>query len=382
MAQPLRVTLMGMDTSTGWRILRGIHEYFQGQEAWEFYMEPSPAERTGSEWVYKSILNWKPDGIIVMARNRRLFDAIRLLGLPAVNVSGAFEGGLPQVTHDNPAIGRMVARHFLERGLRHFGFSCVQAEMFSRRRFEGFQAAVREAGLAAHAFEPASRDYFGYQTELRQWLDALHKPAGVMASYDYQAQEVVWASRQLGLRVPDDVAVVGVDNDERICAMWTPAVSSVETGAWRVGREAARMLHRMIRRGYRPAKAVLVPPLRIVVRQSSDLVAAGDADVAAAIRYIKANVSKGIRVPDIVREVLVSRRSLERRFLRIVGCTPRAEIDRVRLERAKELLAETEWAIPRVAEAAGFAYHINFCAFFKRKTGVTPSRYRKDSRIR
>lgn len=388
MAKPLQIILVGFYDSVGLQMLDGIGGYLRGRPEWDFRLAPGSLERGYAHWVRRMALAWKPDGMIASIRSRSLYNVIARSGVPAVNVSDTFAGGLPQVIHDNVAIGRMAAGHFLDRGLRHFGCILLAQAWFSRQRCQGFRQAVEGAGHSVDVFSGLHKkgnlnDYLGLGEGLKAWLRQLPKPVGILANYDYQGQELIWACQHMGLRVPDDVAVVGVGNDERMCLMRSPALSSIDTQAWRIGFEAAKRLHRILRRGRSPKAPVLIAPLRAVPRQSSDILAMADKEVAAAVRFIRDNACKrSIGVSEILAEVTVSRRSLERRFAEVVGRSPHEEIDRVRLSRARELLAGTDRKIPQVAEQTGFARHENLCVFFKRKTGLTPSRFRAESRPR
>jgi len=382
-----RVFLIGFNTFIGRQVLQGIRTYLQGRPPWEIYVVPASVVRATLHGLLTHHTAWRPDGMIAMVRTPELQRKLTRLRIPVVNTSGVFEGGLPRVSHDNPAIGHMAAEHLLKRGLRQFAFVCLTWEWYVKQRYEGFATTIRRADFPVTAFKyfgraQEPRNYIQYQVDLRNWLCALEKPVGILASYDDQAQEVLWACQQAGLNVPHDVAVVGVENEEQICSISIPAISSVETGAWRIGSEAAAALQRMMRGARPPSAPVLVPPLHVVERQSSDLVATDDPRIATAIRFIRERANQPIGVADILKQVHMSRRTFERRFAKVVGCSPRAEIDRIRLDRARKLLVETDQPIPAVAVAAGFLRPANFTAFFRRKTGQTPSGFRKRLRAR
>lgn len=365
----------------------GLGAYLRSGPDWDIRLAPGCLDRGYGYWVQKVMPRWKPHGMIAAIRTQSLLDAVIQSGIPTVNVSGTFEIGMPQVTHDNAAIGRLAAGHFIERGIRHMGCIHMTHSLFSQRRCEGFRDAVAEASLHGQTFIPQPGeenwdDCLDNDPALKRWLRKMPKPAGIFANYDYQGQEIVRTCQQMGLRVPDDVAVVGSGDDERLCLMRTPALSSVDLQAWKIGFEAARMLDSILSKGATPAGPLLIPPLKVVCRQSSDIVATSNRDIAAAIRFIRDNACRAdFTVADVLRQVHVSRRYLERQFVKAVGRSPHDEIDHVRLARAKELLADTDLKILKVAHETGFSRHENLCVFFRRKTGLTPTQYRGQVRM-
>jgi LacI family transcriptional regulator len=385
MARAKRVLLVGLDSFQGRETLKGIRRYWQAHGEWEFRAVPTAMDIDRCcQRLSKTMESWKPDGIIGLIRNQRLHDIIYRARLPAVSMSGALLSKIPQVLVNNRAIGRMVARHFLANGLRHFGYCNLDALAFARERCAGFAEELKSAGFdcaqlrgTAKIKDPSTPEY---HSRLRTWLNELKKPVGVMANYDYQGTEVIWIAQQAGLNVPADVAVVGADNDEQICEFWTPPLSSVEMGSWRCGYEAMSLMDRMIRGAKPPRSPSLLDPLHVTARQSSDVLAVADPDIAAAVRFIRNHVNRPITVDDVLQEVPISRRSLERRFYEVLRLSPRAEINRVRLERAKELLSDTDLPIPDVSSGSGFLRHANFSAFFKRITRMTPLEFRHSMR--
>ena len=217
--------------------------------------------------------------------------------------------------------------------------------------------------------------------ELVNWLVKLPKPIGIMAALDDEAMEVMWGCQLLGLRIPEDVAIVGVGNYDRAGSLWEPGLSSVDMGSNRIGYRAAELLHAIVQGKRAPSRPVLVAPLEVVTRESTDIVATADQEVAQAVRIIRQRAHELISVKEILAEVPVSRRSLERRFLKVVGRSPRAEITRSHIELAKKLLRETQMPIPLIAQNSGFSNRMIFATFFRRKTGLTPSQYRTTVRL-
>ena len=202
-----------------------------------------------------------------------------------------------------------------------------------------------------------------------------------MAAYDIGGRQVLDACRRAGVAVPDEVAVVGVDNDGLLCELSDPPLTSVEPDARRTGYTAAEILDRLMNFRRVPVLSHRIPPVGVVTRQSSDTMAVGDADVAEAVRFIRENACSGISVKDVLQRVPLSRRALETRFVKAVGRTPHAEVERVRLERAKHLLRATDLPVFEVAQRTGFRYQEYLSVAFRRYTGVSPTQYRKDARV-
>ena len=215
---------------------------------------------------------------------------------------------------------------------------------------------------------------------MKAWLEKLPKPVGVMACYDFRGQQLLDVCRELDIAVPEQVAVIGVDNDERLCQLCTPPLSSVIPDSRGAGYRAAQLLDRMMRGERVPADATLLSPLGIAERQSTDMYAVDDADMATALRYIREHACEGIAVSDVLRVIPLSRRMLEHRFQKVIRRSPHAEIVRIRMERAARLLRETDLPLAEIAQRAGFASSIYLSKAFKNYTGVSPRSFRMNGR--
>ena len=276
---------------------------------------------------------------------------------------------------DDEAIARLALEHFRERGFRTVAFCGDPRFNWSRWRGEHFTRSARgrlrlpRLPGAAAAGEPG-------QSRLRDWVRGLPKPVGVFACYDIMAQRLLDACRDAGVAVPEEAAVLGVDNDHLLCSLSSPPLSSVIPDAHRTGYAAAVLLDRMIAGKAVAPKAHLIRPVGIATRQSTDVLAVPDADVAAALHLIREHACDGINVADLLRSVLLSRRVLEQRFRRIVGRTPHQEIVRVKLARVRQLLAETNLPLSTIARRAGFPHAEYMSVAFKREVGQPPSEYR------
>jgi LacI family transcriptional regulator len=278
----------------------------------------------------------------------------------------------------------MAAEHLLDRGFRHLAYVGVAGRVWSRRRQEAFCERVREAGHEPLVYSPprprGGRSWGGGQPALARWLRGLPRPAGIMACNDDRGREVLEASRDAGLHVPEELAVVGVDDDELLCELADPPLSSVALNAEPGGYRVAALLDAMMRGRVRGPRRLLVEPLHVVTRRSTDIEAQGDPEVAAALHFIHDRAAGPIGVADVVDHLMISRRALEIRFRKAVGRTLHAEIQRVRLERVRRLLHETDLPIPRVAEASGFTSASYLSQVFREALGTTPARYRRRMR--
>ena len=297
------------------------------------------------------------------------------VGIPTVNVSGRLEKSpFPRVANDDDAIGRMVAEYFLARGFRCFGYAGM-ATFFSWRRGEAFMATVRAAGHLSCAVNHSRHPLPSLPHD--DWLRDLPKPCAVMGADDNIGKNLIVTCARVGLAVPEDIAVVGVENDPMLCELGGVPLSSVQSGAEKVGYEAARLLDGLMRGNPPPPHDILIPPQAVVTRRSSDILATHDTHVATALRHINANAHKLLRPAEILALIPLSRRMLELRFKRAVGRTIGAEILRVRMERAKCLLAESDLQIGEVAAAAGFGEPRYMNVAFRQLMHTTPKAYRR-----
>jgi len=380
---PPRVALLIETASSyGRGLLRGIARYAALRGPWAFFLEPG-----GLEGPMPRLGDWGIRGIIALLRRRRLARQVLSMGVPTVDLDFSLRELAPWgVVSDERAVGRLAAEHLRRCGLGHFaycGWSSPEDPggfWWESVRFRGFVEGLGAQGPSVRTYawprRPEDRVWAREQKNLAQWLRGLPRPVGIFAGNDQRARHVLEAARLAGVAIPRDAAVIGVDNDEVLCEMSTPSLSSVKLDAERMGFEGAAVLDQRMS-GLRPTRRpVVVPPVGVAQRQSTDVLATGDAVTQEALRHIRANAGRPLRVQDVLQAVGVSRRTLETRFERALGTTPHGEIQRVRLERAQTLLAETEWPIKKVAAASGFAYAERLHAVFRQALGVTPGRYR------
>ena len=360
-------------------MLRGIATYARAEGNWWLYHH----ERMLGEAVPTWLKRWRGDGIIARIEDKRLARYIGRMGLPTVDLRCSFElKGVPRISNDQEAIARLAADHFLERGFAHFAYCGLPGVDYSDQRGRyfveylaqrGYSASVhrgrhQRAGLSPYAIEARA---LNDETSLAAWINSLPKPVGVMTCNDSRAQHVVMACGLAGVAVPDEVAIIGAGNDETVCDMCNPPLSSVVPDSRKIGYSAAVLLDRMLHAESPPAETILVQPLGVVTRLSTDVVAIGDADVTAAVRLIRQHACEGIRVEDLLGSLQVSRSTLERRFYKYLGRSPKTEIFRVRLQRVRQLLAATDYSLSEIAQRTGFSHVSNMCHLFRQKTGQT-----------
>jgi len=382
-ASPARVALVAAPTfGYGRELMMGVRSYILERGGWLVHTCQPEVQ------FFKAVAGWNPDGIIAYLSSERLAKAVLALRKPVVNVSGALDlPGVARVGTDDVAVGRTAAQHGLERGFRHFGYISHGSRRvrWEQERFEGFRTALKEAGQACHSFGAGHRPipnlflmrWSELQGRVRDWIRRLPKPVLILACNDDLACLVSEICRHAHIAVPEEAALVGVDNDEYLCKMAYPPLSSVRTQGERIGVEAASLLDRLMGGASVPPAPVLLPPLGVVTRQSSDGTALEDAELAEAVRFIREHADRPIGVRNILQNVPVARRWLERKFRAHLGRTIYHEICRAHLERAKVLLSDTDLPMPSVASRSGFRNAARLCLVFRRLTGLTPTEYRR-----
>lgn len=364
---------------------RGIVEYAQTYGPWTFHEEP-PAylQPLTARQRLRSMRAWQADGVILL--QDRLAE-VKALGIPMVVSIGTHRLGneFHQIVGDNEGVGRMGAAHLFGLGLRHFAYCGLRGLEFSDERARGFTQAIQDAGYEAHVYSSAThhlgQSWYTEQQQLKRWLTSLPKPVGLMACNDDRARMLGQVCRAQKIRVPDAIAILGVDNDEQVCKGANPPLSSIALAVERAGYEAAALLHSLMKRRKRPAYGVTVHPTHVVSRQSTDTLAIDDPVVVSTIRFIRDNSNKDIRVPDLAHVSGISRRALQDRFKRYLGRTPMEEIHRCRVDRLARLLSATNMTVGEIAGACGFEMDAHVSRFFSRHAGVTPLEYRRQHRV-
>ena len=356
-------------------LLSGAIDYLRGHDAWSIHLPELQRTAAPPSWLDQ----WKGDGILARIETEEMAEAISKKKIPTVDVSAARHvPNIPWVETDDAKISQLAFEHLRERGFKHLAFVGDSEFKWSHWREHYFRQTAEAAKCEHHIYRtPRHHSPAEEQRELASWLQQLPKPIGIMACYDIKAREVLDACRVLDIAVPEQVAVIGTDNDELLCNLSDPPLSSVIPNSKRAGYEAASLLDRMMQ-GHRVTNdALLIEPLGIQTRQSTDTLAIDDPDVARALRFIRRNATLGINVSDLIKEVPLSRRVLESRFQKRLGRTPHQEIVRQRLLKVKQLLSETTLGLSAIADRTGFDHPEYLSVAFKKHEGSTPSAYRR-----
>lgn len=360
-------------------MLKGVAQYERSHQSWAAFLDDEARAEVDPQWLRSK--RWQ--GVISRHTTDATIATCRDLGIPLIDLNDSQPtAGVPKIRPDNTAFGHLGAEHFLERGYRHFGFSGFADLGWSVERRDGFLEAL---DLAGHACDVQDVDYPGDLTPfwdakqiagMAKWLLELPKPLAIMACNDMRALQVVSAAQNAGLLVPEEVAVLGANNDTIRCELADPALSSVAANAFQSGYRAAEVLADILV-GKRPKSTdERIEPVGVVTRQSTDISAMGDKSVAAALSYIRARACHGISVEDVLKQAFASRSQLEKKFRRFLGRSPQAEIRRVQVTKIRHLLFETDFPLKKIAELTGFEHVEYMCVVFKRLTGESPGNYR------
>ena len=362
-------------------ILNAISKYNRFHEKWSAFVDDQAVAQKNPDWLL-SKAKW--DGIICKHTAPELFDACIKRKIPVVDLSDdeMVIPGVPKIRPDNPAIGHMGAEHFMERGFRNYAFCGFLDESWATDRKKGFLEALNLLKHKSACFESewpkASTPGWEEKEErkIAKWVEKLPKPVGIMACNDLRALQVINACRNLGVQIPEEVAVLGANNETIRCELSLPQLSSVPLNAEYYGQKAAQTITSMIRGEQPPTNVEFVDPLEVVTRRSTDFLAIDDPCVFAALSIIKDQACKGITVDEITRMIHVSRSLLERRFRKFLGKSPQAEIRNLQIQRIKELLRETDYTLAHIADLVGFEHPEYMCVVFKKSTNMTPNQYR------
>jgi LacI family transcriptional regulator len=375
---PRVALLIETSRSYGRRLLRGIVKYARLHGPWAFYNEPGDQGKA----IPRFLKNWHPDGIIL--RDVRNHQEILSLGVPVI-CSPYVENivpGVPNIVSNNAMIGKVGAEHLLERGFKQFAYFSNFDHMFwSQCRCENFKQTISKANFSTYFHKqprlPKKLTWEKEQDLIIDWLKKLPKPIGLMVCNDDCGRHIIEACKIADMHVPSEIAVLGVDNDELICELSNPPLSSISRNTEKVGYEAAKLLDKMMAGAKFPDKKIILQPTHVVTRQSTDILAIENPSVASAIRFILENSKKTIQVSDVVNEVLISRRHLERMFKQEIGCSINDEIRRIRVEQIVNMLIDTNESISQIASILGYASIKHIARYFRREKGMSPLAYRK-----
>jgi LacI family transcriptional regulator len=412
MDETLRIVLLFIPSSWYDRgLLEGITSYAQLHGRWMFHLSgdhpelPIPVSDSfsgdlcqqyylpskGSNAQLPNFERLKTAGIIGRIQSAEMAKKLLASGLPviaSINLPDkmceqlCLRSKIPEIVSDSAKIGLLAAEHFLERGFWNYAFCGYQGRSWSDQRLEGFSARLQQAGFVPHVYQlDRIKGSLSWREEMPlvvAWLKTLPRPVALMACDDNRGRQVLDACLSSGLKVPEDVAVVGVDNDHLFGNLSNQPLSSVALNLSKAGYEAAELLDLMMQGKETKPRRIVIEPLWVVPRHSSDLIAVKDPHVAAALRFIVEHAREAIGVNNVVRETGISRRGLEIRFQTILGKSIREEIQRVRLGCAKQLLIESNLSVERIALLTGFCSLSHLGSTFRLANGMTPAQYRRN----
>ncbi len=368
--------------ASGREMLRGFAEYVRQSNQWSIFYEPSHVHNELPDWLH----DWHGDGIVARIRNHNVAKQLIRMGLPLVDVLGNVpDMGIPFVQVDNQAIARLAANHLVEHGFRSFAYCGICGPLWSNQRREVFKEMIVKLGYVPQFYQlprMGGKKWFSNaeRERLAQWINSLQKPVGIMAANDWAGQKVLAACRRVGTMVPEEVAVIGVDNDQAICEIADPMLSSVIARHDRVGFHAAELLDQLMQGKSPPSEPLTVGLPSVVVRRSTDVQIIPDRDIVEAICFIREHACSDLRVEDVAAHVALSYTTLKRRFQRVLSRSVHDEITRVRMERVCELLTETEMTLAQIAQVTGFRHQEYLGVVFKSQTGTTPRRFREENK--
>lgn len=374
--------LIETSRSYGRGLLEGVIRFSHEVGNWLLAFEPRRTEDP-PKWL----ADWRGDGILSRASTPAMARLIQRCQIPTVHLHPA-SAAQPLVAGDNQSIAEQAFFHLKEKGLKHFGYCGLPPDYNPHLvdRGERFRQLVEASGSDCFMFagdlctELLIADWSGEQKDIIRWLRTLPKPVGVFACLEERAFQLLEACRQAKFRVPEEIAVIGAGNDALLCNMSIPSLTCIDTDAPRTGYEAARILDRIMNGEQPPSEPLLIPALGVIPRRSTEMLAVDDPDVAAALRYMKEHVTKGLQVSEILQHVPVSQPVLERKFKAILGRTPKAELVRLQIARARELLTDSSLPVKVVAIRCGFNSERYFSDAFRKATGLRPAAFRKQHR--
>lgn len=374
-----------IETSTSWGIelVRGVGEYARTHGDWHILQSPlGRYERAAVPF------DAQPDGVIARVNTPALAAQLNASGIPTVNVSWYDNHGprMTRVTSDERAIGRAAATHLIERGLRQLcmvppsdrpGYKALMHASFNDRARE--LGATLLPFLDADAFARAANQADRVEL-LATWVAGLPRPVGLAGFSGLHAREIIDACRLASVAVPQEVAVVAGEHDELSSLISLPQISSVPVMGYTVGYQAAATLHRMLRSGGHAEASRFVPPVGIIQRESTDVLAVDDHDVRKACMIMRERFAEPIGVEYILDHVCISRRTLERKFLAAFGCSPAVVLRRIRIERAAQLLHDSNLGLASIARRTGFRQTTSLVRAFRANYHGTPGEVRKSMR--
>jgi LacI family transcriptional regulator len=366
-----------------WKFMAGVAAYIHENPGFNVYLERDALK----DQRLPDFHSWQGHGIIANFDHPNVAAAVSRSGLPVVGFGSGYGWRAPSIPYfftNNRSIAQMAADHFLFRGFQNFAFCGYQKDPingWSEERERNFVAYIKARGYACPVYVGPQRttsQWAAVERAIVEWLTPLRKPVAVMAANDSRALDVLEACRASELRVPEEVAVVGVNNDQVLCELGSPPLTSIEHGTERMGYEAAALLERMMN-GEKPRRRrFVIDPVGITTRRSSDVLAIEDRAVANAMAFIQVYATKGIKVADVTKALGISRSGLEARFDKALSYSVHTAIRRTQMERARTLVSDTKMPLKQIAANTGFRSVQQMTTLFRKTFLQPPAKYRKN----
>jgi LacI family transcriptional regulator len=363
------------------QVMIGVARYVQENPDFNVYLERDALK----DQRLPRLSDWKGDGVIANFDHPRIAAAVSASKLPAVGFGSGYgwrASAVPYFFTNNQAIAQMAADHFLTRGFRNFaycGYIANPINGWSQEREHAFTRCLKARGHSCNVYRDhfkTSRHWGAEQRSIGEWLLSLPKPVALMAANDTRGQQVLETCRVFGLIVPEQVAVMGVNNDEMLCQLSSPPLTSIVQGTEKMGYEAAALLDQMMR-GEKPRRQrFTVNPVKVVTRYSTDLLAVPDNLVSRAMMFVSANALKGIKVSDVTHALATSRSGLEARFYKVLGFSIHAAIRRTQMDRVRSLISDSTTPLKQIAASTGFRSVQHMTTLFKKSFALSPAKYR------
>lgn len=387
MERPNIAILIETSRAYGRGVCQGIADYAKAHGPWAFVFEERDLRGGAPDWLR----GWEGDGILCRLHDPELAKLLAEAPCPVVDLYGQIQHPrIPWLDTDAVALANMAARFYVDAAFTQFAYCGFPGLWFSDHRQKAFVKTLKQLRFSCAVYEPMatseSQDvsvreslHITGSPSLREWVAGLPAGTGILACNDIRAQQLAAAAAAVGRVIPDELAVMGVDNDEIICSFTNPSLTGIEPDSRRLGYTGAAWLDRLMRGESLPSHSALLEPTRICERTSTDLIASDDEIFVKALRYIRRLADSRIQIEDVFAHVGRSRNTVETRFRSILGHSVREEIVQTRLRRSRSLLRQTRWPLHKIASASGFVTTAHFCRAFKQDGGLTPTEYRSRS---
>lgn len=377
--------LLAIETSRGFGrgLIRGISQYALEQGNWSLLFQDRGMTEAPQQWLK----HWKGDGIISRSATLGSWEFLQRFKIPHVELLGDEKTIFGEIVLDNVLIGEMAVRYFTERNYRQLAFFSPENWWWSVERRNGFLRAAEQEQCRCDVFLPprSGKHPATYSSpniweivgpRVIRWLKSLSKPVGLFVISDLHAVYILEACKRSGIAVPEEIAILGMDNDPLFCSTCSPQLSSIDPNTPLMGYEAAKRLDSLFRGSF-SRERIRIPPAFVADRQSTESTAVDDPQIIPILKHIRENAVTIVSVSSMAKQFGMSTRTLQRKFKETMRCSPEDEIHRIRLERAKMLLVNTKVSIAEISRLSGFSDSAYFARFFHQKIGMTPKQYRK-----